>query len=240
MARGVRADRAGLGLRLGRDAHRPRGATATSTSSTAASASSRTRASPGSTSCSRRPTPTAGHSGISAFVVEADAPGLRGRADRAEDGHQGLDDRRDLLRRLPHPGRRTCSARRARASGSRCGSSTARGRGSRAQGLGIAQGATDYALEYAKHARDDGQADRAAPADRRRSSPTWRRSARRRAGCSTSSAQMVDEGVDGRGADEALGDGEALLHRRRRWRSRPRPCRSSAATATCRSTRSSA
>ena len=35
-----------------------------------------------------------------------------------------------------------------------------------AQGLGLAQGATDYALEYAQHARDDGQADRAAPADR--------------------------------------------------------------------------
>ena len=36
-----------------------------------------------------------------------------------------------------------------------------------AQALGIAQGATDYALEYATHARDDGQADRRAPADRR-------------------------------------------------------------------------
>ena len=55
-----------------------------------------------------------------------------------------------------------------------------------AQGLGLAQGATDYALEYAKTPRDDGQADRAAPADRRRCSPTWRRSARPRAGCSTS------------------------------------------------------
>ena len=30
-----------------------------------------------------------------------------------------------------------------------------------AQALGIAQGATDYALEYAKDARDVGQADRA-------------------------------------------------------------------------------
>ncbi len=49
--------------------------------------------------------PTAGHSGISAFVVEADAPGILGRADRAEDGHQGLDDGRALLRRLPDPGR---------------------------------------------------------------------------------------------------------------------------------------
>ena len=64
-----------------------------------------------------------------------------------------------------------------------------------AQGLGLAQGATDYALEYAKTPRDDGQADRAAPADRRRCSPTWRRSARPRAGCSTRSAMMIDEGA---------------------------------------------
>ena len=31
-------------------------------------------------------------------------PGLRGRPDRAEDGHQGLDDRRDLLQRHADPG----------------------------------------------------------------------------------------------------------------------------------------
>ena len=37
-------------------------------------------------------------------------------------------------------------------------------------------------------ARDDGQADRAAPADLRRSSPTWRPSAKPRAACSTASA----------------------------------------------------
>ena len=76
--------------------------------------------------------------------------GLRGRPHRAEDGDQGLDDRRGLLQRLPRSRRRTCSARRARASGSRCASSTARGPGIGAQGLGLAQGATDYALEYAR------------------------------------------------------------------------------------------
>ena len=43
-----------------------------------------------------------------------------------------------------------------------------------------------------------------------------------------------------RRADEGLGDGEALLHRHRDGGRRPRPCRSSAATATSRSTRSSA
>ena len=36
-----------------------------------------------------------------------------------------------------------------------------------AQGLGLAQGATDYARRVRALARDDGQADRAAPADRR-------------------------------------------------------------------------
>ena len=48
--------------------------------------------------------PGEGHSGISAFVVEAFQSGLRGRPDRAEDGDQGLDDRRDLLQRPADPG----------------------------------------------------------------------------------------------------------------------------------------
>ena len=54
-----------------------------------------------------------------------------------------------------------------------------------AQGLGLAQGATDYALEYAKDARDDRGADRASTSSSRGCSPTWRRGARRRAACST-------------------------------------------------------
>ena len=51
--------------------------------------------------------PEAAHRGISCFLVEADSPGLRGRADRAEDGDQGLDDRRAVPHRLPSCRRRT-------------------------------------------------------------------------------------------------------------------------------------
>ena len=76
--------------------------------------------------------------------------GVRGRAAGGEDGDRRLDDGRARVRRLPRSRRRTGSARRARASSSRCGSSTARGPGVAAQALGIAQGATDYALEYAR------------------------------------------------------------------------------------------
>ena len=46
--------------------------------------------------------------------------------------------------------RTTSSAPRAKASRSRCACSTAHGPGIAAQALGIAQGATDYALDYAK------------------------------------------------------------------------------------------
>ena len=53
---------------------------------------------------------------------------------------------------------------------------------------GIAQGATDYALEYARTRETMGKPIARAPAGRRRSSPTWRPSARRRAACSTASA----------------------------------------------------
>ena len=58
-----------------------------------------------------------------------------------------------------------------------------------AQGLGLAQGATDYAVEYAKSRETMGKPIAPASADRRACSPTWRRSARRRAGSSTRSAR---------------------------------------------------
>ena len=48
--------------------------------------------------------PSAGHDGISCFMVESDAPGFRGRPDRAEARDQGLDHRRGLLQRLPRAG----------------------------------------------------------------------------------------------------------------------------------------
>ena len=64
-----------------------------------------------------------------------------------------------------------------------------------AQGLGLAQGATDYALEYAKSRETMGKPI-AQHQLSRQCSPTWRRSARPPAGCSTRSAQMIDEGAD--------------------------------------------
>ena len=51
-------------------------ATATATCCAARRPGSRTPEFPTSTSCSPRPTPTPGHRGISAFVVERDTPGL--------------------------------------------------------------------------------------------------------------------------------------------------------------------
>ena len=53
-----------------------------------------------------------------------------------------------------------------------------------AQGLGLAQGATDYALEYAKSRETMGKPI-ASTSWSRRCWRTWRRSARRRAGSST-------------------------------------------------------
>ena len=53
-----------------------------------------------------------------------------------------------------------------------------------AQGLGLAQGATDYALEYAKSRETMGKPIGEHQLVARRW-PTWRRSAKRRAGSST-------------------------------------------------------
>jgi alkylation response protein AidB-like acyl-CoA dehydrogenase len=96
---------------------------------------------------SRRPTPTPGHSGISAFLVESDAPGFA-VAPRAEAGDLRLHDRRADVRRLPHPG---CEPARRVEEGFKIAMRILdRSRpGVAAQALGIAQG-TDYALEYAK------------------------------------------------------------------------------------------
>ena len=131
--------------------------------------------------------PTPGTTGISAFVVEADAPGFSvGRIEPkmgikgSTTGEVFFDDCRipaDNLLGEEGEGFRIAMRILDR---SRPGIA--------AQGLGIAQGATDYALEYARSRETMGQADREPPADRRRRSPTWRRSARPRAGCSTRSA----------------------------------------------------
>ena len=185
VARRLRADRGGLGLRLGRDAHDGAPRRRRVRPQRRRSASSRTRASPRLYIVFAKTDPEAGHSGISAFVVEADDA----RASRSA----GSSRRWASRARRPASSSsttaasrpRTCSARRARASGSRCGSSTARGPGSPRRALGIAQGATDYALEYAKTRETMGkpiaQHQLIAGEARRHGD----RSARPRAGCST-------------------------------------------------------
>ena len=191
----LRADRGRLRLRLGRDADDRASATATSTSSTAASASSRTPASRASTPSSRRPIPNAGHSGISAFLVEADAPGFAVARLEPKMGISGLDDRR---------------ARPSTTAASR----PANLLGEEGEGFKIAMrildrsrpgrrraGARDRAgrdrlrARVREDARDDGQADRGAPAD-----PGQAR--RHGDGCEAARGllyrfgQMCDEGVD--------------------------------------------
>ena len=93
--------------------------------------------------------PSAGHRGISAFVVEQGTPGLEIGRIEPKMGIKGSTTGEVFSTAAGCP-RRTGSARRARGSGSRCGSSTARGPAIAAQALGLAQGATDYALEYAR------------------------------------------------------------------------------------------
>jgi alkylation response protein AidB-like acyl-CoA dehydrogenase len=93
--------------------------------------------------------PEAGHAGISAFVVEADAPGFEVARVEPKMGIKGsttgelvFDDCRiPLANRLGEEGEGFKIAMRI----------LDRSRpGIAAQGLGLAQGATDYALEYAK------------------------------------------------------------------------------------------
>ena len=101
-----------------------------------------------------------------------------------------------------------------------------------AQALGIAQGATDYALEYAKSRETMGkpiaqhQLIQAKLADMETRCEAAR-------GCCTASGRMIDAGVDGPELTKASAQAK-LAAATPRWRSRPRRYRSSAATATSR------
>ena len=110
--------------------------------------------------------PEAGHKGISCFVVESDAPGFSVGRIEPKLGIKGSTTGEVFFDGCRDPGRQPRWARRARASPIAMRVLDRSRPGIAAQALGIAQGATDYALDYAKYARDDGQADRAAPADR--------------------------------------------------------------------------
>ena len=165
-----------------------RGATATSTSSTARSASSRTPASPTLYTVFAKTDPDAGPRGISAFVVEADTPGFEVARLEPKMGISGSTTGRAHVRRLPHPGGEPARRRRRglpdRDADPRPLASRRRGAGARDRA-----GRDRLRARVREDARDDGQADRPAPADRRPSSPTWRRSARRRAASSTASGR---------------------------------------------------
>ena len=110
--------------------------------------------------------PAAGHSGISAFVVEADAPGFEVGRIEPKMGIKGSTTGELFFNDCRIPATNLLGAE---GEGFKIAMQILdRSRpGIGAQGLGLAQGATDYALEYATLARDDGSADRAAPADRR-------------------------------------------------------------------------
>ena len=94
-----------------------------------------------------------------------DRAGVRGRADRAEDGDQGLDHRRALLRRLPdprrEPARRGGRGLQARDAGARPLAPRRRRAGARDRA-----GRDRLRARVRADARDDGKADRPAPADR--------------------------------------------------------------------------
>ena len=184
----LRADRGGLGLRLRRDADdgaarrrriRPR---------TAASASSRTRASRTSTPSSRRPTRTPATRASPRSSSRRTRPASRSTRLEPKMGIKGsttgelsFDDCRVPAENLLGEEGEGFKIAMRILDRSRPGVA--------AQALGIAQGATDYALEYAKTRETMGKPIARAPADRRRSSPTWRRSARRRAASSTASGR---------------------------------------------------
>ena len=161
----VCADRAGLGVGQRGDAHDGAAVTATSTCSTAASASSRTPASRRSTSSSRRPTRQQGHGGISAFMVEADAPGFEVGRIEPKMGIKGSttgelffnDCRVPAANLLGEEGEGFKLAMRI----------LDRSRpGDRRAGARARPGRDRLRGRVRALARDDGQADRRAPADR--------------------------------------------------------------------------
>ena len=76
----------------------------------------------------------AGHGGISAFVVEADAPGFEVGRIEPKMGIKGSTTGELFFNDVPCARPPTCSATRARGFASRCASSTARARGSARRG----------------------------------------------------------------------------------------------------------
>ena len=104
--------------------------------------------------------PDAGHAGISAFLVEADAPGFAVARLEPKMGISGLDDRRAHLRRLPHP-RREPARRGGRGLQDRDADPRPLPPGRRGAGARDRAGRDRLRARVREVARDDGQADRA-------------------------------------------------------------------------------
>ena len=125
---------------------------------------------------------------LSAFVVEADRPGFSvGKLEHKLGIRGSPTGRRSSTTCASRP--RTSSAPRARACPSRWRRSSARGSASRRRRVGIAQGATDYAVAYAKERIAVRQADLVVARACSSSWPTWRRAPPPRASCSTRRAR---------------------------------------------------
>ena len=182
--------------------------------------------------------PDAGHSGISAFAVEADTPGFEVGRIEPKMGIKGSTTGEIFFNDLRIPADNLIGEE---GEGFKVAMRILdRSRpGIAAQGLGLAQGATDYALEYAKSRETMGkpiaqhQLIAALLAD-------METKARPRDGLALTRSRLarIDEGAP-KTADEGLRDGKALLHGRGDGGHDRRGADPSAATATCRSTRSS-
>ena len=159
----VRPLRAGRRLRRRADEDDRRPRRATSTSSTARRRSSRTRATPPGRSSSRRPTRTAAHKGMSAFIVPMDTPGVTIEKHLDKMGQRATDTSGVRASRTSSCPRRTGSARRATASRSRCRRSTSRARARRSAPSASPRRRTSTRVEYAKERVTVRRADRDAP-----------------------------------------------------------------------------
>ena len=187
-ARGLCADRARLGLRRGGDAHRGTPGRRRVRTRRVEALHHERRASPGVYVVFAKTDPAAGHDGISAFVVEGGRAGARDRPDRAEDGDQGLDHGRGVPHRVPRAGREP-ARRGGRGVAARDADSRPLAARYRRAGARDRRGCDRLRARVREDARDDGRADRQATSSSPGCSPTWRRAARPRAGCSTAAAR---------------------------------------------------
>ena len=156
--------------------------------------------------------PEAGHSGISAFVVEADSPGFEVGRIEPKMGIKGSTTGEIFFNDMRIPaGNLLGEEGEGFKIAMRILDRSRPGIG--AQGLGLAQGATDYALEYSKSRETMGKpiAQHQLISGMLADMETKCEAAR---GLLYKVGQMIDEARARRRADEDLRDGKAVLHGR--------------------------